>query len=102
MDMMTEQEFDALWHRAEAAPHAARLMEEYPAWRRNRRLALGGVASMAAVVAVALPLLTHPAPAATSDNYLVAYCNRSDMTSQYWVEMADALLMEVGEPKNGI
>ena len=35
--MMTEQEFDALWQRAEATPHTTRLLEEYPVWRRQRR-----------------------------------------------------------------
>lgn len=95
MDMMTEEEFDALWQRAEAAPHTARLMEEYPVWRRNRRRNLGVAASLVAVVAVALPLLTHQQPTVHNDSYTVAYCNRADMTDQYWVDMADALLMEV-------
>ena len=96
--MMTEEEFDALWQRAEAAPHTARLMEEYPVWRRNRRRNLGVAASLVAVVAVvavALPLLTHQQPTIHNDSYTVAYCNRPDMTNQYWVDMADALLMEV-------
>ena len=52
MDMMTEQEFDTLWQKAEVAPHAARLLEEYPDWRRSRRRALGTTASVVAVVAV--------------------------------------------------
>lgn len=92
--MMTEQEFDALWQRAEAAPHTSRLLEEYPVWRRQRRRTLGVAASLVAVVAVALPLLTRPQHSMSNDNYTVAYCNRPDMTNQYWVDMADALLME--------
>ena len=92
--MMTEQEFDALWQRAEAAPHTARLMEEYPVWRRQRRN-LRVAVSLVAVAAVALPLLTHPKPTLNDDSYTVAYSNRPDMTNQYWVDMADALLMEV-------
>ena len=98
--MMTEQEFDRLWQRAEAAPHAARLMDSYPAWRRNQRLALGGVATVAAAVAVAWPLMGSPRVA--DDSYLYAYCNRPEKTNQYWVEMADALLMEAGEPQKAI
>ena len=93
--MMTEEEFDALWQRAEAAPHTARLMEEYPVWRRQRRRNLGVAASLVAVAAVALPLLSGPQSAMDDDSYTVAYCNRPDMTNQYWVNMADALLMEV-------
>ena len=93
--MMTEEEFDALWQRAEAAPHTARLMEEYPVWRRNRRRTLGVAVSLVAVTAVVLPLLTHPKPTVNDDSYTVAYCNRPDMANQYWVDMADALLMEV-------
>lgn len=93
--MMTEQEFDALWQRAEATPHTTRLLEEYPAWRRQRRRTLGVAASLVAVTAVALPLLTRPQPTMNDDSYTVAYCNRPDMANQYWVDMADALLMEV-------
>lgn len=93
--MMTEQEFDALWQRAEATPHTTRLLEEYPAWRRQRRRTLGGAASLVAVTAVVLPLLTRPQPTVNDDSYTVAYCNRPDMANQYWVDMADALLMEV-------
>ncbi len=93
--MMTEQEFDILWQRAEAAPHTARLLEEYPAWRRTRRRNLGMGAMLVAVVVVALPLLTGPQPIATNDSYTMAYSNRPETTNQYWVEMADALLLEV-------
>ena len=93
--MMTEQEFDKLWQRAEAAPHAARLLEEYPAWRRNRRHDLGVAALLLVAIVVALPLLRRPHPSANHDTYTAAYCNRPDMTDQYWIEVADALLMEV-------
>ena len=93
--MMTEEEFDALWQRAEAAPHTARLMEEYPVWRRQRRRNLGVAASLVAVAAVALPLLSGPQASTNDDSYSVAYCNRPEMADQYWVDMANALLMEV-------
>ena len=92
--MMTEQEFDALWQRAEATPHTTRLLEEYPAWRRQRRRNLGVAASLVAVTAVVLPLLTHPLTVTDNDSYTVAYSNRPEVGNQYWVEMADALLME--------
>lgn len=91
---MTEQEFDTLWQHAEAAPHTARLLEEYPDWRRNQRRTLGVAASLVAVIAVALPLLTHPLTVTDNDSYTVAYSNRPEVGNQYWVEMADALLME--------
>ena len=93
--MMTEEEFDALWQRAEAAPHTTRLMEEYPVWRRNRRRNLGVAASLMAVTAVVLPLLTHPLLSTNDDSYTAVYCNRPDIPNQYWVDMANALLMEV-------
>lgn len=92
---MNEQRFEELWQRAEGAEHGRRLAEEYPVWRQTRRRNLGVAASLVAVVAVALPLLNPSHHAATNDKYTVAYCNRSDMANQYWVEMADALLMEV-------
>lgn len=93
--MMTEQEFDILWQRAAAEPHAARLLEEYPVWRRNRRRNLGIAASVVALVVVALPLLPPSQPAAAGDNGTSIYCNRPGITEQYWFEMADALLKEV-------
>lgn len=91
--MMTEEEFDSLWQRAEAAPHTARLMEEYPVWRRNRRRNLRVAVSLVAVTAVVLPLLTRPQPSTNDDSYTVAYCNRPDITDQYWVDMADEMLI---------
>ena len=92
--MMTEQEFDTLWQKAEAAPHAARLLEEYPDWRRSRRRALGTTASVVALVAVVLPLLLHQPTEATNANYTAAFSNRPEVTDQYWVDLADALLTE--------
>lgn len=94
MDMMTEQEFDNLWHRAESAPHATHLMEEYPSWRRRQRRVIGVAASLVAVVAVALPMMTNMKHSTNEDSYSTAYCNRAEMADQYWVEMADALLMD--------
>ena len=35
--MMTEQEFDKMWQRAEVAPHARRLAEGYRPWLVRRR-----------------------------------------------------------------
>ena len=93
-DIMTEKDFEALWQRAEAAEHATLLTAEYPVWRRNRRRAIGVMASLVAVVAVALPLFAHPQAAASDERCLVAYCNRPDTASQYWVDMADILLRE--------
>lgn len=92
--MMTEEQFETLWQRAEAAEHASMLSAEYPAWRNKTRRNLGVIASLVAVVAVSLPLLSHPLSATTDGNCTAAYCNRPDMGGQYWVEMADALLME--------
>lgn len=91
---MSEEQFDALWQRAEASGHASQLAAEYPVWRHNIRRNLGVFASLVAVVAVSLPLLTHPHTGSGNDAYMMAYCNRPDVTNQYWVEMADALLME--------
>ncbi|MBQ9474535.1 MAG: hypothetical protein IJU81_09030 [Bacteroidales bacterium] len=93
MDMMSEQEFDALWQRAEAAPHTARLLAEYPAWRRNRSRTLVA-ASLITGVAIVISLLNNQQYRATDDNYTVAYCNQPDIADQYWVDMANTLLME--------
>ena len=91
--MMNDREFERLWERAEAESHAAKLSAEYPVWRHNIRRNMGVMASLVAVAAVSLPLLTRT-PAAADDNYMAAYCNRPELGAQYWVDMADALLME--------
>lgn len=94
MDMMTEQEFDSLWQRAEAKTHSTKLMEEYPKWHGNQRRNIGIVASLVIAVAVALPMTTHPRQDETDRDYTVAFCNKADVSDAYWIEMADALLME--------
>lgn len=91
--MMTEQEFETLWQRAEAAPHAGRLAEGYRPWLQRRRRTMAAVAAVAVIVLTATPLLKGPS-AAVDGNGIVAYCNNNDKSSQYWLEMADALLME--------
>jgi len=91
---MNEQRFEELWQRAEGAEHGRRLAEEYPVWRQHRRRNLGVAASLAVIVAVALPLMNPSHNVAASDSYTMAYCNRTGITNQYWVDMADALLME--------
>ena len=84
--MMTEQEFDKMWQRAEVAPHARRLAEGYRPWLVRRRRTEGALA--------AVPILTRQQPMTTDGSYTAAYCNRADVDNQYWVDMADALLME--------
>lgn len=85
---MTNEDFDRLWERAEAGSHAARLAEEYPAWRTARRRNTGIVAGMALAVAVSLPLVNKIQP---SEHI---YCNNSAYSDSHWTEMADALLLE--------
>ena len=92
---MNEQRFEELWQRAEGVEYGRRLAEEYPVWRQHRRRNLGVAASLAIIVVVTLPLLTPSHNAAASDSYTMAYCNRTGIDNQYWVDMADALLMEV-------
>ena len=91
---MTNEAFDRLWERAECERYAAEMTAKYPVWRRNSRRNLGLAVSLVAVTAVALPLLTNQRPAAFGDNYTSAFCNKPDIANQYWVDMADALLME--------
>lgn len=90
---MTNEEFDKLWEQAESEHYAAEMAAEYPVWRARRRRNIG-IAALTLVVGASLPLLqTRAQPG--HDNYTVAYCNHTDITDQYWVDMADKLLMEV-------
>lgn len=92
--MMTEQEFETLWQRAEAAPHAGRLAEGYRPWLQRRRRTMAAVAAVAVITLAAVPLLKGGPSASVGENGTVAYCNNTERDSQYWLEMADALLME--------
>lgn len=88
---LTEEQFDTLWQRAEAEEHATRLAAEYPAWRRRQRRTTGIAAAVLAVAAVTVTLLSSP----TATDYEHIYCNHDGVADNYWVAMADELLMSV-------
>ena len=91
--MIEEKRFDGLWERVEAERYAKSLASEYPAWRARRRRNMGIAALTLVVVGATLPLmLTGTNQLPQHDSYTVAYCNRANMTDQYWVDMADELL----------
>lgn len=90
--MMDEKRFDELWERAEAGHYADDLAAEYPAWRTRRRRIMG-IAALVLVVGASLPLLpTGSQPQTKHEGYTMAYCNRANISDQYWVDMADELL----------
>lgn len=93
---MNEERFEELWERAQVEKYAEDLTAEYPAWRARRRRNMGIAALTLVVVGATLPLLltgtgTNQLP--QHDSYSFAYCNRADIADQYWVDMADELLM---------
>ena len=89
---MNEQRFDELWSRAEAEGYATRLATEYPEWRMKRRRTMGMVAGLALAIAVAIPTLM-PYGESNNSTYSKVYCNRSSAGDQYWVDLADELLL---------
>ena len=92
---MNEEQFDRLWSEAEAEGLGRRLATEYPAWRQRQRRVGGVVAMLLVTVGLAVPMLTGGGPAIESpDGYAAAYCNRADISDQYWVDMASDLLLE--------
>lgn len=90
--MMTEEQFDTLWQRAEAEGHASRLAAEYPAWRQRQRRTVGMVAVLAIMVAVAVPLLTVQH---TPKEFNRVYCNRTGTADAQWAELAAEMLTEL-------
>ena len=89
--MIDEKHFDELWERAEAERYAKSLRADYPGWRRRRLRDVGMAAVVLMAAGATLPLLTGAQDG--NDSYVVAYCNQADMADQYWVEMADELLV---------
>ena len=52
-----------------------------------------GIAALVLVVGASLPLLpTGSQPQTKHEGYTMAYCNRANISDQYWVDMADELL----------
>ena len=92
---MNEEQFEALWQKAEAEGYAKRLASDYPVWRARRRKVAGFAILFVAVMGAALPFLLNSQPEPHSDSYLIAYCNRENISTQYWVDMAEDLLMEM-------
>ena len=88
---MSDNQFDALWQRAEAEGYASRLAAEYPAWRARRRRTEGSLLGMALVAAVALPLaLREPA----MHDFDRVVCNRTGIADAQWAALAADLLKE--------
>lgn len=90
--MVNEDKFEELWAKAGAIEHASKLAAEYPAWRTKQRRRAGMVAGMALLLAVATPAV-YTIQRTSSDSPLQVYCNRVDMSTQQWVDLADELLM---------
>lgn len=94
--IMDEERFDKIWEMAEAERYGQRLAAEYPAWRAKRHRVTGLAVLALIVVGVGLPLWQNSLRATPRhDGYTIAYCNRTDIADQYWVNMADELLMNI-------
>lgn len=90
--MMTDEQFEELWQRAECEQHAKRLTAQYPAWRAKRRRATGIAMASVALVAIVVPLtmqghLQH-------EQYAKVYCNRTGIADQQWVDLAAEMILE--------
>ena len=88
--MMTEQEFEALWQRAEAAPHAERLTQEYGPWLRRRRTQRTVLATVAVLAVAAVPLIDYSMAADKRSDGVV--CNRSGIADSHWADVAGHIL----------
>lgn len=89
--MIDEKHFDELWEKAEVEKYTESLSAEYPAWRARRRRNMGTAALVLMAAGATLPLLTGTQTG--HDSYTVAYCNRANIADQYWVDMADEMLV---------
>ena len=90
--MMTEEQFEQLWQRAEAQRFGDELAHEYPAWKQRsqtrHRIAMGAAALLLAT-GISLPLFTGNG----HDGYERVYCNHTGTSDAQWVDLASDLLM---------
>lgn len=92
---MKEEQFDELWARAEAEKYAAALAAEYPAWRGRQRKRMGVAAMVLVLAGASLPMmLTGTNNTVLHEGYAMAYCNKSGIGDQYWVDLAGDMLRE--------
>lgn len=88
---MTDKDFEQLWQRAEAAPHAERLAAGLGDWRQRQRRNMGIAASVAVVLVAGIALSTLHSPLSVSDSI---YCNRDGIATSHWTTLAADMLME--------
>lgn len=82
--------FDNLWEQEELQGLQQRLQREYPAWQRRRRNTLTTVASIAVLVAIAVPSILYTLP---TKQYDFVACNRSGIADDHWVDVAANILI---------
>ena len=90
---MNEDRFEDLWARAGASEYASQLAAEYPAWHALQRRRAGMVAGMALLLAVSTPVFHMFQRTGPHSPQQHVVCNRMDMPTQQWVDLADELLM---------
>ena len=81
--------FDSLWEREEQQALQRRLRQEYPRWQRARRVRRTALASVAVLVAVALPAIHYTLPTKTYDSVV---CNRLGIADSHWASEAGRIL----------
>lgn len=90
--MMTDEQFEQLWQRAESQRYSESLMQSYVSWRHKRqvwgRVAMG-VLALVLAVGVSIPLLTRQ----SADDFEHVYCNRTGTTDKQWIDLASELLI---------
>ena len=83
--------FDNLWEQEEKQGLQHRLRQEYPRWRRARRVRRTAVASVAVLLVAGITLSTFHFPLSTR-NYDSVACNRSGIAEGHWAAEASRIL----------
>ena len=92
---MNNDRFEHLWQTAEAERYSAKMAGGYGAWRTGVRRKVGVAAMSLALLAVGVPLASNLAGRGMqTDSYLAAHSNCKEISNQYWVDMAEDLLLE--------
>ena len=92
---MNREQFDEIWEMASVERQARKMAAGYTAWRTRQRRRAAMAAMLLILIGLAIPLsrISKGGQGENAD-YITAYCNKNDIADQYWIDLAQDMLLE--------